>query len=55
MQLSMSVCLGALIFWLLAALKNLKTTSLIFVLMLQWLHSLSLVDMAYPPNLSQFL
>ena len=55
MQLSYSMCIGALIFWFLAALKNLKSTSLVFISTLQWLHSLSLVDMPYPPNLSQFL
>lgn len=55
MQISLSVCIGALIFWVLAVLKNLKATSLAFIITLQWLHSLSLLDLTHAPNLGQFL
>jgi hypothetical protein len=55
MQISQSVCIGAIIFWLFALIKNLNSTSLTFILMLQWLHSLSLVDIAFPSNLGLFL
>lgn len=55
MQMSQSVGLGAIIFWLLAAIRNLKSTSLAFLASLQWLHSLSLLDIHLPPNLAQFL
>lgn len=55
MQISFSVCIGALIFWFLAILKNLKATSLAFLITLQWLYSLSLLDFTYAPNLGQFL
>lgn len=55
MQMAQSVCVGALIFWLLAVLKNLKATSLTFFCTLQWLHSLSLIDITLPPNIGQFL
>jgi hypothetical protein len=55
MQLAMSVCMGALMLWLLAVLKNLRCTSLVFVSTLQWLHSLSLMEYVLPPNIGQFL
>jgi hypothetical protein len=55
MQLSMSTCIGALIFWFLALLKNLKATALAFLLTLQWLHTLSLIDTVFAPNIGQFL
>lgn len=55
MQMSQSVCVGALIFWLLAILKNLKATSLTFVITLQWLYSLSFVETFHAPNFGQFL
>ena len=55
MQISQSVCIGAFIFWLFALIKNLNSNSLTFILMLQWLHSLSLVDATFSSNLGQFL
>jgi hypothetical protein len=55
MQISQSMCVGAMIFWFLAILKNLKATSLTFLLMMQWLHSLSLIYASFAPNIGQFL
>lgn len=55
MQISQSICIGALIFWFFALLKNLNSTSLTFILLLQWLHSFSLVDTNFSSNLGQFL
>jgi hypothetical protein len=55
MQIAQSICIGAFIFWTFALLKNLKSTSLTFICILQWIYSLSLVDTTFAPNLGLFL
>lgn len=55
MQIAQSICIGSFIFWVFSLLKNMKSTSLTFICLLQWTYSLSLIDTAFAPNLGLFL
>lgn len=55
MQIAQSICIGAFIFWIFALVKNMKSTSLTFLCLMQWIYSLSLIDTAFAPNLGLFL
>lgn len=55
LQIAESICIGAFIFWLFSLLMNLKSTSLTFICLLQWIYSLSLNDTTFAPNLGQFI
>jgi hypothetical protein len=56
-QIAQSISYGALVIWFFSLLKNIKSTSMLLLVNLQWLFSLSFLSgkSNFSPNFNQFL